>query len=354
MIIPTEPCGSIPRPAALRQALTDFASGEISSEKMNDHFDEAVRDTLEQFSATGSPVITDGEQAKTSFATYPLSNLTNLAPDGVMIPFDDGHSRQLPRLTEGPFRYGEFAGSYLTRANKYTDKPLKQAVISASAISLLYPADGIEGYSQDDFIADLVQGAVEDIRSCFDNGAKSVQIDFTEGRLALKLDPSKGLLKNFIDLNNQVLSHFSPEERERIGVHVCPGGDHDSTHSADVPYQELIPDLMNLDVGSFFVQMASEGDPDKALAEFAKYLKPDQKIFVGVTDVNNPEVESPEIVRDRVLAAAKHIPVSQLGTTDDCGFSPFADDAGTSREIAFAKIAARVKGTKLAEEVLGL
>jgi len=227
-------------------------------------------------------------------------------------------------------------------------------VISASAISLLYPADGIEGYSQDDFIADLVQGAVEDIRSCFDNGAKSVQIDFTEGRLALKLDPSKGLLKNFIDLNNQVLSHFSPEERERIGVHVCPGGDHDSTHSADVPYQELIPDLMNLDVGSFFVQMASEGDPDKALAEFAKYLKPDQKIFVGVTDVNNPEVESPEIVRDRVLAAAKHIPVSQLGTTDDCGFSPFADDAGTSRKIAFAKIAARVKGTKLAEEVLGL
>ena len=111
---------------------------------------------------------------------------------------------------------------------------------------------------------------------------------------------------------------------------------------------------MNLNVGSFFVQMASEGDPDKALAEFAKYLKPDQKIFIGVTDVNNSKVESPEIVRDRVLAAAKHIPVSQLGTTDDCGFSPFADDAGTSREIAFAKIAARVNGTKLAEEALGL
>ncbi len=354
MLIPTEPCGSIPRPAALQQALADFATGEVTAEELNNLFDEAVRDTLEQFSATGSPVITDGEQAKTSFATYPLSNLTNLAPDGVVIPFDDGHNRQLPRLTEGPFRYGELAGSYLTRAKKYTDKPLKQAVVSASALSLLYPADGIEGYSQGDFIADLVQGAVEDIRSCFDNGAKSVQIDFTEGRLAVKLDPSKGLLKNFIALNNQVLSHFSPEERERIGVHVCPGGDHDSTHSADVPYQELIPDLMNLDVGSFFVQMASEEDPDKARAEFAKYLKPDQKIFVGVTDVNHPEVESPEIVRDRVLAAAKHIPVSQLGTTDDCGFSPFADDSGTSREIAFAKITARVNGTKLAEEALGL
>ncbi|NQS91852.1 MAG: 5-methyltetrahydropteroyltriglutamate--homocysteine methyltransferase, partial [Chloroflexi bacterium] len=232
--------------------------------------------------------------------------------------------------------------------------PLKQAVISASAMSLLYPAAGIEGYSQEQFIEDLVESAVEDIRSCFRNGAESVQIDFTEGRLAVKLDPSKGLLKSFVDLNNQVLSHFTPAERKKIGVHVCPGGDHDSTHSADVPYGELIPDLMNMHVGSFFVQMASEEDPEAALKDIAKHLKSGQKVFVGVTDVNNPEVETVGVVRDRVLAAAKHIPVAQLGTTDDCGFSPFADDAGTSREIAFAKIKVRVEGTKLAEAALGL
>jgi 5-methyltetrahydropteroyltriglutamate--homocysteine methyltransferase len=227
-------------------------------------------------------------------------------------------------------------------------------VIAASAMSLLYPADGIKNYSREEFIKDLVQESVKDIRSCFDNGAESVQIDFTEGRLAVKLDPSKKLLKDFVDLNNQVLSHFSPEEQKKIGVHVCPGGDHDSTHSADVPYSELIPDLMNLNVGSFFVQMASEEHPEAALSEFARHLKPNQKVYVGVTDVNNPEIESPELVRDRVLAAAKHIPVAQLGTTDDCGFSPFADDAGTSREIAFSKIKARVEGTKLAEKELGL
>ncbi len=354
MSIPTEPIGSLPRPAVLQKALAGFATGEVSVEELNNLYDEAVKDTVEGFEAAGSTVFTDGEQTKSSFATYPLSNITNLAPDGVEIPFEDGHKRQLPRLTEGPFRYGEFAGTYLPRLKKYTDRPVKQAVISASAISLLYPADGIEDYTQEEFISDLVENAVEDIRSCFRNGAETVQIDFTEGRLAIKLDPSKGLLKSFVDLNNQVLSHFTPEERKKIGVHVCPGGDHDSTHSADVPYEELIPDLFNLDVGSFFVQMASEEDPDKALGEIARNLKPHQKVFVGVTDVNNPEVESAEVVRDRVLAAAKHIPVSQLGTTDDCGFSPFADDAGTSREIAFAKIKARVEGTKLAEKELGL
>jgi len=350
MSIPTEPIGSLPRPTALQNAL---ASG-TTPEELNKLYDEAVEDTVKGFEAVGSPVFTDGEQTKSSFATYPLSNLTNLAPDGVEIPFADGHKRQLPRLTEGPFRYGEFAGSYLPRLKKFTDRPVKQAVISASAMSLLYPPDGIDVYSQEEFIADLVENAVEDIRSCFRNGAETVQIDFTEGRLAVKLDPSKGLLKSFVDLNNQVLSHFTPEEREKIGVHVCPGGDHDSTHSADVPYQDLIPDLFKLEVGSFFVQMASEEDPEKALSEIAKNIKPHQKVFVGVTDVNSPEIETVEEVRDRVLAAAKHIPLSQLGTTDDCGFSPFADDAGTSREIAFSKMKARIEGTKLAEKELGL
>jgi 5-methyltetrahydropteroyltriglutamate--homocysteine methyltransferase len=349
MSIPSEPIGSLPRPAALQNAL---ASG-ASPDELSQLYDQAVKDTVEGLQAAGSTVFTDGEQTKSSFATYPLSNITNLAPDGVEIPFKDGHKRQLPRLTKGPFRYGEFAGSYLPRLKKFTDKPAKQAVISASAMSLLYPVDGIDDYSQEEFISDLVDQAVEDIRSCFRNGAETVQIDFTEGRLAVKLDPSKKLLKSFVDLNNRVLGHFTPEEQKKIGVHVCPGGDHDSTHSADVPYGELIPDLFNLNVGSFFVQMASEEDPDRALAEIASNLKPHQRVFVGVTDVNNPEVESAEIIRDRVLAAAKHIPISQLGTTDDCGFSPFADDAGTSREIAFAKIKARVDGTKLAERVLG-
>lgn len=192
-----------------------------------------------------------------------------------------------------------------------------------------------------------------DIRSCFDNGAEVVQIDFTEGRLAVKLDPTRALLRQFVELNNRVLSHFSEEARRRIGIHTCPGGDHDSTHSADVPYSELIPLLMEHTVGSIYMQMASETDPDTALSAVAQHLGPTRRVFVGVIDVNDPTVETPELVRDRIITAAGHIPLGQLGTTDDCGFSPFSDDVGTSREIAFAKIASRVQGTKLAERELG-
>lgn len=272
----------------------------------------------------------------------------------MVIPFDDGHERQLPVITEGPFRYQNLAGGYVERALRFTDRPIKQAVISASAMGLLYPQAGLDGYSQEQFTADLINQATADIRSCFDAGADSVQVDFTEARLALKLDPSGGLLQSFIDLNNSVFARFSPEERLRIGVHTCPGGDHDSTHSADIAYTALIPQFMTLDVGRFFMQMASESDPGVALAEVAKHLKADQRVYVGVIDVINEEVESVQTVRDRVLAAAEHIPADQLGTTDDCGYSPFSDDVATSRDTAFAKIAARVEGTQAAAEELGL
>jgi 5-methyltetrahydropteroyltriglutamate--homocysteine methyltransferase len=348
MSIPTEPIGSVPRPLALIEGMGAAAEGRITGDELEALYADAVQDTIKRFEQTGSPVITDGEQRKPSFATYPIAGIASLAPDGAVIPFADGHTRQLPRLTEGPFRYSTYAATYLADAQQYTSRPLKQAVISASALSLLYPAEEIAGYSRDAFIADLVDEAEADIRRALDQGADSVQVDFTEGRLSLKLDPSGGLLRNLVDLNNTVFARFSNEDRQRIGVHTCPGGDHDSTHSADIDYADLLPTLMKLDVGRFYMQLASEQDPGGVLAIVREHLQPDQRIFVGVIDPIDPVVETPEQVRDRVLAAAEHIPLDQLGTTDDCGFSPFADDTSTARDTAFAKIEARVKGTELA------
>ncbi|MFF4383327.1 cobalamin-independent methionine synthase II family protein [Kitasatospora sp. NPDC001547] len=354
MTIITEPIGSIPRPRILLDALAEHAEGRLSDTDLKKLQDEATADTLAKLEELGCPVLVDGEQAKPSFVTYPLAGLASLAGDGAVIPFADGHTRQLPRLTAGPFRYQVRAESYLRDARRHTARPVKQAVIAPSALSLLYPADGIDGYSREEFLRDLTAEAEADIRGCLDAGAHVVQLDFTEGRLSLKLDPSGGLLEDFVALNNQVLERFTEEERARLGVHTCPGGDQDSTHSLDVDYAELLPRLFRLKVGNFYVQLASEADPERVLAVIADQLRPGIRVFVGVTDPIDPRVESPEEVRDRVLAAARYIPVDQLGTTDDCGFSPFADDASTSRDTAFAKIAARVRGTALAAEALGV
>ena len=350
----TEPIGSIPRPPALIQAIAAFRSGRITHNALDEQYSLALQDTLARFAETGSPLITDGEQTKPSFATYPLEGLDNLAPDGVVIPFADGHTRQLPRLTHGPFRYAVHAGEYTRSARALTALPLKQAVISASALSLLYPSSAIADYPQEAFVADLIAEAETDIRGALDAGAAVVQIDFTEARLSLKLDPSGGLLRQFIHLNNQVLDRFTAHEREQIGVHVCPGGDFDSTHSADVDYAGLLPDLFQMNVGRFYLQMASEPDRPRVLRIVKDLMRPEQLVFIGVIDPINPTVETAEQVRSRVLEAASILPPDRMGTTDDCGFAPFADDTSTARDTAFNKIRARVEGTALAAEELGI
>jgi 5-methyltetrahydropteroyltriglutamate--homocysteine methyltransferase len=354
MAIPTEPIGSIPRPVQLIEAVRAFQAGLGSQTELNSLYDAAVQDTIQRFEATGSPVISDGEQAKDSFATYPIRGLSNVSAAGVSIAFADGHIRNLPRLTGGPFSYRISADVYLEKAQHYAHVPVKQAVISASALSLLYPQEAIPGYSREEYLHALLNEQEAEIRRCLQQGAHAVQIDFTEGRLSIKLDPTRRLLRSFIDLNNLVLGRFSAEERKKIGIHTCPGADRDSTHSASVAYAELLPSLFDLEAGNFYMQLASEPDRPRVLRMIRDNIKPNQHVFVGVIDVLNPRVETPEEVEQRVLEAAEYIPLDRLGTTDDCGFAPFSDDTSTSRETAFAKIRARVLGTELAAKVLGV
>jgi methionine synthase II (cobalamin-independent) len=239
-------------------------------------------------------------------------------------------------------------------------------------LALLYPLDGeVPGYTRDQFLEDLCKECEKDIRQCFAAGAKRVSIDFTEGRLACKNDPrnpwtGRAMLSQFLELNNCVLNRFSAEERKNIGIHTCPGGDCDATHSAEVDYAELLPTLFQMNAGYFLMQMASEKDKEQAYKLCGKYSRDDangvaQTCFIGVINPLNPRVETPQEVRNDLLLASKYIPKERLGSTDDCGFSPFSIDAkpkhgspDIAREIAFKKIAARVEGTAMASAKLGM
>lgn len=353
--IPTEPVGSIPRPPELIAAIMAHAAGRIDEAALNAACHRALVDTILRLEATGSPVLSDGEQRKVlNFFNYPVFGATNVDLEGFEIPFAAGHIRRLPVLRAGPFRYRRYADEFVEQARRLTSRPVKQAVIAPSALSLCYPESGIRNYTREQFLADLLDECETDIRRCFTAGAEVVQLDFTEGRLAVKLDPSGQLLTSFIELINLVLERFPDGTRARIGVHTCPGADRDSTHSADVDYADLLPALFELEVGRIYMALSREPAREDVLAMVAELMKPGQIVFVGVIDPIDPRIETAEEVCERVLEAARFIPVDRLGTTDDCGFAPFCDDVSTSRETAFAKIAARVAGTRMAARRLGL
>ena len=379
--IPTEPVGSLPRPSRLQQAYAQYDAGEITREQLETEQDTAVKDSIEHQEQTGTPIISDGEQRWSSFATYAITDTLagtgladNLAGDGgqFFAIFADGHNRQLPRLTGGPFRYKTYAADTLKKSLPMAHTPMKQAVIAPSMLALLYPLDSeIPGYTREQFEEDLVNECEKDIRQAFAAGAARVSVDFTEGRLATRADPrntwtGRGMLPHFIELNNRVMARFSADERSRIGLHTCPGGDRDSVHSADVPYSDLLPSMFGINAGYFLIQLASERDKDRVYQLIGENLRSDadgvtQMAYIGVINPLNPRVESAEEVRDALVRAANFIPKEQLGATDDCGFSPFSIDEKPNhgspdfaRETAWQKITNRVEGTKLAAEKLGL
>src|ERR1700685_3253377 len=127
--LPTEPIGSIPRPLELIQAIG--AVGDGTDPTLDPLYEAPIRDTIECFEATGSPVITDGEQRKFhNFLTYSVQGMANTTPNGFRIPFSGGHTRRMPRLKAGPFRYMRYADECLGLALPLPRAAVKQAVIS--------------------------------------------------------------------------------------------------------------------------------------------------------------------------------------------------------------------------------
>jgi methionine synthase II (cobalamin-independent) len=378
--IPTEQVGSLPRPSTLQAAYAAYDAGTIARDALEAEQDAAVKESITKLEATGSPIISDGEQRWSSFATYPIADTLagtgladNLGGGGQYFAiFADGHNRQLPRLTGGPFRYRTFAADTLAKSLPHATKPMKQAVIAPSMLALLYPlTEEVPGYSRDEFETDLCNETEKDIRKAFAAGAERVSVDFTEGRLSTRADPRNpwtgaGMLPHFIELNNRVIDRFTAEERTRIGIHTCPGGDRDSVHSADVPYNDLLPSMFKINAGYFLIQLASERDRDPVYESIGKHSRDDangipQMCYVGVTVPQSARVESPQEICAALVRAANFIPKERLGSTDDCGFSPFSIDEKPNhgspdyaRDVAFQKIASRVQGTTMAAEQLGI
>ena len=380
MPIPTELVGSLPRPMKLQEAYQAYDDGQIDFAALQAEQDKAAEDSIKRLEQTGETYVTDGEQRESSFATYPITDTLagtgladNLAGDGQFFAiFDDGHHRQLPRLTGGPFRYKTFASEFVEKNKALASKPVKQAVIAPSMLMLLYPLEGeIEGYSREQFLDDLCDEVEKDIRQAFDAGAVRVSIDFTEGRLANKNDSrnpwteqghAPGVHRPQQPRDRPLLA----EERRTSASTPAPAATWTRCTSQEVPYEKLLSKMFQLNAGYFLIQCASEEDRESVYKLCGQYSREDangvpQVCFMGVINPLNPEVETPEHVRDELLLAAKYIPKERLGATDDCGFSPFSRDEKPkhgspdfARDVAMEKIANRIKGAAMASEELGV
>ena len=252
--------------------------------------------------------MTDGEQRESSFATYPITDTLagtgladNLAGDGQFFAiFDDGHHRQLPRLTGGPFRYKTFAREFVEKNTGDRDAPGQAGRDRAVDADAALPARG----GDRGLLAASSSSTTSATRSRRTSAGASTPAPCASRSTSPRAGwptrttarnpwTNKDMLQEFIDLNNRVIDRFSAEERANIGIHTCPGGDCDSVHSKEVPYEKLLSKMFQLNAGYFLIQCASEEDRESVYRMCGEYSREDangvpQVCFMGVVNPLDP------------------------------------------------------------------
>ena len=181
-------------------------------------FDDAIRDTIAHFEATGSPVITRRRAAQVPQllellrarpAQHGARRLQDPVRGGPRAPHAAAHRRHRSATRCYADQYLDVAQRYATSAGQAG----RHLAVGAE------PA--LSGRGHPRLLARAVHrgpahaSTSTEVRRCLEQGAHAVQIDFTEGRLAIKLDPTGDLLASFIDLNNLALARFTAQERQK-------------------------------------------------------------------------------------------------------------------------------------------
>ncbi len=190
-----------------------------------------------------------------------------------------------------------------------------------------------------DLVYDLAEKVINPIlKELASNGAERIQID----EPAATTHPSE--MGVFVDGFNLAVDGVDAT----VTVHICYSD-----------YSILTPYILEMKTKHFALEFANRdswklGTSDKDRPGYS-YLRElyieygyDGEIGLGVIDVHTDAIESPELIRDRILYAAKFVDPEKIVVNPDCGLRT------RRREIAFKKLENMVKGVELAEKELGL
>jgi len=352
--IPTTVVGSLPRPPGLIDISKRYQEKptETNRRKLETAIRAALKENLQrQATVDGLNEISDGEPWKRyGFALYPVQGAEKYFRfgEGITISFEDRHTRRLPLLVKKPTLRESSVGHFREAKAIAKERPLKAAVISASALTLAYQKD-VPGYPKDAFTEDVLNYLEADAKRLLRAGASHVQIDVTEAPIFFQLAGRDGV-REVIDLNNELLGRLP---REKTQVHVCFGSDARSEHSKGVTYQDLWPALADFRTDGLVLQFAGRREADLDRLD-GSVLGPKTRVYVGAIDVSNTRPETPEAVAAIAQRASKGLGIEHLALTTNCGFSPFGDDPTMPRDVAFAKLEALGAGALHASRGLGL
>jgi len=371
--------GSLPRPPALRDLLVRLDRGEaVDAAALARESESAVRHVVAKQLEAGIDVGNDGEQPRVGFSTYPARRMRGFGGESKRrlsrdIAEHPDYASRLARQRQGAARIAD--APQAVAEVSYTD--LSEAVAECAMYERC--AGALPGGFAEPFMTAASPGVIATIMldAYYGSHERYVRALAREMRKEYELIVSRGFVLQLdcpdlamerarffqdepldrflqavalhVDAINEALANIPPD---RVRLHLC-WGNYDGPHTHDVPLAPLLPIVYRARVGGLSLPLASPRHQHE-LKAFHRHPLPDPMLFLpGVIDSTTNVVEHPEVVADRIVAAAEAVgDRTRILASVDCGFGTFAGSQLVEESVVWAKLRSLREGADLATKRL--
>ena len=373
----TTHAGSLPRPAGLISMFTDRVSGKpLDEAAFNEAIENATRWVVERQREAGIDIPNNGEQGRESFFLYVRRRMTGFGGHGARKPWADlldfpefaemsGQyfanknmvSNRQPPLAQGPVKHIA-PEENLAEINQFktalqdVDGGFTDAFMTAPSPGMVASAMHNRHYPDDDAYLDALADALSiEYRAAVESGL-ILQIDAPDLAMERHISHADQPLDAFLSFMRRVITRINRAlegvPRERVRLHVC-WGNYEGPHTHDVALREILPVLMEANVGGFMMPFANPRHQHEIDVFRDLPLAPDQYLIAGVVDTLTNFVEHPEVIARRIEQAVEAVgDASRVLAGTDCGFDTSAGMGRVSSDVVWAKLRAMREGADIA------
>lgn len=293
--------------------------------------DDATRLAILDQERAGLDIITDGEIRRESYSNRFATELDGVDLDNSGTALDrSGHPNPVPRVIGKIKRRNPVEVRDLQFLKANTTKPVKMTVPGPYTMSQQAQNDFYK--NEEEMALDYAAAVNEEIKDLFAAGADVVQID----EPYMQARPEKAR-----QYGAKVLERALDGVKGATAVHICFGYAA-IIHERPNGYS-FLPEFANTSVKQVSIETAQS----KLDTSILKSL-PDKTIILGVLDLSTHEIETPQMVADRIERALPYVDVKRLVVAPDCGLKYLP------RDVAFGKMKAMADGARIVREKLAV
>ena len=363
--------GSLPRGEVLSDLLIRKDNEEAVDEaRLANEVAAAMQHVVDRQLACGVDVGNDGEQPRVSFQTYVTSRMSGFGGEGKRpMPLE---TKLYPKWAEllktrraarsrvynppaaiAGVRYEDFSGveaecAGFRRCLDASQGAFLETFMTAASPGVVTTTMMNHHYaSHEEYLFAVAREIAKEYRYIADQGFV-LQIDAPDLAMErasffqdLSLAEFQGRVVQHIEAINLAIEGIP---RDRVRLHSC-WGNRDGPHTEDVALEHVLPHLLEARVGAICLPFANPRHSHEVEVLGSAAVPDDLVVVAGVVESTNNYVEHPEVVRRRILEAARALgDRERLIAGVDCGFGTFAGDSFVAEDVVWAKLATLAEG----------